>query len=96
MKTIRVCLFALFVALAVPVSAAPIAIGEFAFNLDEFFPDFFQFFSIASNLAADDPLAWTTIRTVEVAFEVVPVVDALGEFGPREKETIHPTKRYSP
>jgi hypothetical protein len=61
MKTIIVFLLAVM-ALGTPAYAAPIAVGEFAFNQDADFPDLFQYFSVGRFTLDNDPLAgidWT-------------------------------------
>jgi hypothetical protein len=60
MKTLFAVLLAV-VALATPAHAAPIVVGEFAFNQDADFPDL-QYFSVGRFTLEDDPLAgidWT-------------------------------------
>jgi hypothetical protein len=72
MKAIRACLLAVFVASAVPASAAPIAIGEFAFNFDPFFG---EFFSVANNLAPDHPLVGVVSSAALVVNATVVPID---------------------
>jgi hypothetical protein len=101
MKAIRACLLAGFVVSAAPASAEPIAIGEFAFNVDPDFPDFFQWFSIANNLAADHPLAAIVLNATVVPIdflsnELTPLLmfdfDLDGLVGPGESaQTFHET-----
>jgi hypothetical protein len=67
MKAIRASFFALFIAVSAPASAAPIAVGEFAFNFDaSLLPDF-QYFSIANFLDSLVTFSATIVATRPIA-----------------------------